>query len=169
MTVCGNREIILRNESKYLMYPLTIEWREKEKPHAHILIRFAPATDSSITCQDCCIRSPICQDNPTHSSGRDGQERRKTETRSAVAAGDAGALGDRRRRTFRTDRGARAEYDYKEIKKLDGALMVSLEIDDVSQEYDFQRRHLTNLIITPGGKFFVYNVKFVSEFARPKA
>jgi hypothetical protein len=65
--------------------------------------------------------------------------------------------------------GARVEYDYKEIKKLDGALMVNLEIDDVSQEYDFQRRHLTNLIITPGGKFFVYNVKFVSEFARPKA
>jgi hypothetical protein len=64
--------------------------------------------------------------------------------------------------------GARVEYDYKEIENRDGALMVDLKIDDESQEDDFQRRHLTHLVITPEGKFFVYNVKFVSEFARPK-
>jgi len=64
--------------------------------------------------------------------------------------------------------GKTVEYDYKEVERQDGALMVNLRIDDASQNYDFQRRHLTHLIIDPEGKFFVYNVKFVCEFVRAK-
>ncbi len=58
------------------------------------------------------------------------------------------------------------EYDYKEIREVDGALLVSLKIDDRDNEDTFQRANITELVITPDGEFHAYNVKFSSRFVR---
>ena len=58
------------------------------------------------------------------------------------------------------------EYDYKEINEIDGALTVSLRINDEAQEDTFQRANITELVISPEGDFFAYNTKFASEFVR---
>jgi len=57
-------------------------------------------------------------------------------------------------------------YDYKLVDTDDGALTVSLKIDDESNEDTFQRSNITGLVITPEGGFHVYNVKFASQFER---
>jgi hypothetical protein len=59
------------------------------------------------------------------------------------------------------------EYDYKEIKLEDGALAVSLGIDDETNEDSFQRANITELVVTPEGEFHAYNVKFATQFVRP--
>jgi hypothetical protein len=59
------------------------------------------------------------------------------------------------------------EHDYKEIVEQDGALTVSLKINDEANEDSFQRAHITGLVITPEGDFHVYNVRFSSQFVRP--
>ena len=57
-------------------------------------------------------------------------------------------------------------YDYKLVDTAAGALVVSLKIDDAAGEDDFQRSHITELVITPEGEFHAYNVKFAAEFVR---
>ncbi|WP_119273874.1 hypothetical protein [Taklimakanibacter deserti] len=60
--------------------------------------------------------------------------------------------------------GKAVAYDYKLIDKEDGALCVSLKIDDQANEDTFQRANVTELVITPEGDFHAYNVKFASQF-----
>lgn len=57
-------------------------------------------------------------------------------------------------------------YDYKLIETVDGALTVSLKIDDEAGDDTFQRSNITELVITPEGDFHAYNVKFASQFAK---
>ncbi|WP_287152188.1 hypothetical protein [Mesorhizobium sp.] len=60
-------------------------------------------------------------------------------------------------------------YDYKVVNKDDGALTVSLKIDDQAKEDTFQRSNITELVITPDGDFHAYNVRFASQLSGPKA
>lgn len=59
------------------------------------------------------------------------------------------------------------EHDYKEIDENDGALTVSLKINDEANEDTFQRANITGLVMTPEGEFHAYNAKFASQFVRP--
>ena len=63
--------------------------------------------------------------------------------------------------------GSVVKYDHKVIIEKDGALTVSLGVDDDSRIDDFQRENITGLVITPEGRFVVCNVKFGLEFVRP--
>jgi hypothetical protein len=63
--------------------------------------------------------------------------------------------------------GRAIEYDYKVIHEIDGALTVSLKVNDEAQVDSFQRSNITGLVITPEGEFHAYNVKFSSHFVRP--
>ena len=65
--------------------------------------------------------------------------------------------------------GQAIEYDYKEIHQINGALMVSLKVNDAAKEDSFQRRNITGLVITPEGQFHAYNVKFACRFVRAGA
>ncbi|MGB7260697.1 MAG: hypothetical protein WBC68_01400 [Albidovulum sp.] len=58
------------------------------------------------------------------------------------------------------------EYDYKLIGRKDGALTVSLEIEDETKVDGFQRANITGLVVTPDGEFLAYNVKFGCQFVR---
>lgn len=60
-------------------------------------------------------------------------------------------------------------YDYKVIDSDEGALTVSLKVDDDAREDTFQRSNITDLVITPDGDFHAYNVKFASQFERAGA
>lgn len=62
--------------------------------------------------------------------------------------------------------GRTVEYDYKLVSKIDGALTVSLKINDEANEDTFERSNITGLVITPEGEFHAYNVKFASHFVR---
>jgi len=62
--------------------------------------------------------------------------------------------------------GQTVEYDYKIVGEDDGALTVSLKINDEANEDTFQRSNITELVITPEGEFHAYNLKFASEFVR---
>lgn len=62
--------------------------------------------------------------------------------------------------------GELVEYDYKLIGTEDGALTVSLKIDDEANEDTFQRANITELVITPEGELHAYNTQFASEFVR---
>ncbi len=63
--------------------------------------------------------------------------------------------------------GQPVQYDYKEVTEENGALVVSLMIDDLSKEDTFQRANVTALAISPEGKFYAYNVRFACQFVRP--
>jgi len=65
--------------------------------------------------------------------------------------------------------GRLVEYDFKEIGEEDGALTVSLRVDDDAKIDDFERANITELVVTPEGDFHAYNVKFASQFVRPGA
>jgi hypothetical protein len=65
--------------------------------------------------------------------------------------------------------GRAVDYDYKLIGQDDGALTVSLKIDDEAAEDTFQRSNITELVVTPEGEFHAYNVKFASQFIRGMA
>ncbi|ALL66808.1 hypothetical protein K788_00015770 [Paraburkholderia caribensis MBA4] len=58
-------------------------------------------------------------------------------------------------------------YDHKVIVEEDGALTVTLGVDDDSRLDDFQRENITGLVMAPEGRFLVYNVRFGLEFVRP--
>ncbi len=58
------------------------------------------------------------------------------------------------------------DYDYKLVSTEDGAISVSLEVDDEAAEDDFQRANITGLVITPEGEFHAYNTKFGCQFVR---
>ncbi|WP_336869386.1 hypothetical protein [Sphingomonas sanguinis] len=62
--------------------------------------------------------------------------------------------------------GRTISYDYKVIETDDGALTVSLKIDNEAEEDDFQRASLTEFVITPEGDLHAYNVRFASQFVR---
>jgi hypothetical protein len=62
--------------------------------------------------------------------------------------------------------GQTVEYDYKLVGEDDGALTVSLKINDEADEDSFQRRNITELVVTPEGDFHAYNVRFASQFVR---
>ena len=62
--------------------------------------------------------------------------------------------------------GQTVSYDYKLIGREDGALTVSLKIDDEVNEDSFQRTNITELVVTPEGDFHAYNVRFASQFER---
>lgn len=57
-------------------------------------------------------------------------------------------------------------YDYKLVGTVDGALTVSLKIEDEAREDDFQRANITELVITPEGEFHAYNTRFASQFTK---
>lgn len=57
-------------------------------------------------------------------------------------------------------------YDYKLVDRVDGALTVSLKIDDEAKEDSFQRANITELVITPEGELHAYNTKSASQFER---
>ncbi|CAN7760109.1 hypothetical protein [Paraburkholderia sp. SIMBA_054] len=63
--------------------------------------------------------------------------------------------------------GAVVNYNYKVITEMDGALTVSLGVDDDSRLDEFQRENITGLGITPEGRFLAYNVRLGLEFVRP--
>lgn len=63
--------------------------------------------------------------------------------------------------------GHAVEYDFKQVGEEDGALTVSLRVNDEAKEYDFQRANITELVLTPEGEFHAYNTKFASQFVRP--
>lgn len=60
--------------------------------------------------------------------------------------------------------GQPVSYDYKLIEEDEGALTVSLKIDDEANEDAFQRANITELVFTPEGEFHAYNVRFASQF-----
>jgi hypothetical protein len=62
--------------------------------------------------------------------------------------------------------GRTISYDYKVVETDDGALTVSLKIDNEAEEDDFQRASLTEFVITPEGDLHAYNVRFASQFVR---
>jgi len=62
--------------------------------------------------------------------------------------------------------GQEIAYDYKLVGTEDGALTVSLKIDDKAREDDFQRSNVTELVITPEGDFHAYNTQFASQFIK---
>lgn len=62
--------------------------------------------------------------------------------------------------------GRTVEYDCKLIEEEDGALTVSLMVNNAADEDTFQRSNITGLVITPEGTFHAYNVTFASEFVR---
>ena len=62
--------------------------------------------------------------------------------------------------------GQTVEYDYKLIGEDDGAVTVSLKINDGTNEDAFQRSNITELVMTPDGELHAYNVKFASQFVR---
>ena len=62
--------------------------------------------------------------------------------------------------------GQTVEYDYKLIGEDDGAITVSLKINDEANDGTFQRSNITELVVTPEGDFHAYNVKFASQFVR---
>jgi hypothetical protein len=57
-------------------------------------------------------------------------------------------------------------YDSWRLIQQDGATTVDLRVDDPAEEYDFQRRDITGLVISPEGEFLVYNVKYSMELRR---
>jgi hypothetical protein len=63
--------------------------------------------------------------------------------------------------------GEAVAYDYKEIGIEDGAITVSLMVDDPAKQDAFQRANVTGLVITAEGAFHAYNVKFASQYVRP--
>ncbi|SEA30797.1 hypothetical protein [Paraburkholderia sartisoli] len=63
--------------------------------------------------------------------------------------------------------GTVVNYDHKIIVAEDGALAVSLGVDEDFRLDDFQRENITGLVMTPEGRFLVYNVKFGLEFVSP--
>ncbi|WP_228765562.1 hypothetical protein [Sphingopyxis solisilvae] len=65
--------------------------------------------------------------------------------------------------------GQTVDYDYKLIGDDDGAVTVSLKIDDASNEDNFQRSNVTELVVTPEGDFHAYNTRFASQFVRKEA
>ena len=65
--------------------------------------------------------------------------------------------------------GQAVEYDYKLVGEDDGAITVSLKINDEANEDAFQRSNITELVVTPAGEFHAYNVKFASQFVRADA
>jgi hypothetical protein len=62
--------------------------------------------------------------------------------------------------------GRQVAYDYKLVGREDGALTVSLKVNDETREDAFQRENITELVITPEGDFHAYNLKFASQFER---
>ncbi|MDF7773691.1 hypothetical protein P1X14_00400 [Sphingomonas sp. AOB5] len=67
--------------------------------------------------------------------------------------------------------GGEAVYEYKDVARKDGALMVDLGIHDqgITAQDSFSHAHVTHLVITPEREFFAYNVKFVLNLVRPEA
>jgi hypothetical protein len=65
--------------------------------------------------------------------------------------------------------GQAVEYDYKLFGNDDGALTVSLKINDAADEDTFQRSNITELVVTQEGELHAYNVKFASQFVRRDA
>ena len=65
--------------------------------------------------------------------------------------------------------GAIVNYDHKVVSEEGGALNVSLDVADESRLDDFQRENIAGLVITPEGRFLVYNVRFGLEFVRPSS
>ncbi len=63
--------------------------------------------------------------------------------------------------------GSEVIYDHKVISEEDGALSVTLGIDDDARMDTFQRENITGLVITPENRFVVYNVRFALECIRP--
>jgi hypothetical protein len=60
-------------------------------------------------------------------------------------------------------------YDYKLVDSIDGALTVSLKIEDEARDDEFQRANVTELVITPEGEFHAYNTQFASQFVKVDA
>ncbi len=60
-------------------------------------------------------------------------------------------------------------YDYKLVDTVDGALTVSLKIEDEARNDEFQRANVTELVVTPEGEFHAYNMKFASQFVKVDA
>ncbi|MBB1248438.1 hypothetical protein [Rhizobium sp. G21] len=57
-------------------------------------------------------------------------------------------------------------YDSWRLIQQDGATTVDLRVDDPAEEYDFQRRNIIGLVISPEGDFLVYNVRYSMALRR---
>jgi hypothetical protein len=58
------------------------------------------------------------------------------------------------------------DYDCKEVEEVDGALTVSLLVNDEARIDTFDRENITGLVLAPDGEFHAYNVKFAAHFVR---
>ena len=58
------------------------------------------------------------------------------------------------------------DHDFKLVRHIDGAITVSLGVEDEDRIDDFQQASITELVITPEGEFHGYNVSFSSRFVR---
>lgn len=65
--------------------------------------------------------------------------------------------------------GQLVRHDFFVVDEDDGALAVTLGIDDASGEDTFQRENITGLVIDPGGEFHAFNTRFSVTLARADA
>lgn len=63
-------------------------------------------------------------------------------------------------------RGMSVAHDFFRIEEADGALNVTLGVDDPAREDSFVRENLAGLVIDPEGQFHAYNTHFGVTFER---
>jgi len=57
-------------------------------------------------------------------------------------------------------------HDFFHVTETEGALTVSLGVDDPQREDSFQRENIAGLVIDPEGRFHGYNTRFAATFER---
>jgi hypothetical protein len=63
-------------------------------------------------------------------------------------------------------RGKAVAHDFFRIAEQDGALSVTLGVDDAAREDSFARENITGLVIDPEGQFHAWNTRFGATFER---
>ena len=63
-------------------------------------------------------------------------------------------------------RGVAVTHNFFRIAEQDGALNVTLGVDDPTREDSFARENLTGLVIDPEGQFHAWNTRFGATFER---
>ncbi|WP_369026425.1 hypothetical protein [Qipengyuania sp. RANM35] len=57
-------------------------------------------------------------------------------------------------------------HDFFNVEEDEGALIVTLGVDDVKREDSFQRENVAGLVIDPDGTMNAYNTRFGATFER---
>ncbi len=65
--------------------------------------------------------------------------------------------------------GQPVRHDFFVVDEDNGALAVTLGIDDVAGEDTFQRENITGLVVDPEGEFHAFNTRFGVTLARADA